>query len=163
PRNPAIAFAKVLIHTPGNGGVHTGTTAESIKQPQGRQHYEDWHFSFGRSPCARGRACGLVSPGPKEIRHRRHRHRNQSRPNRASIMTEPRILPWTMGFNLNSHSEGLIYARYLLTNYPDVKIGIIYQNDDLGRDYLTGLKAGLGDKAATMLVAETSYETSDPT
>src|ERR1700716_844066 len=81
----------------------------------------------------------------------------------ASKFTDPKNFPWTMGFNPNYQSEGRIYARYILQNYPNAKIGIIYQNDDLGRDYLTGLKAGLGDKAATMIVAETSYETSDPT
>jgi branched-chain amino acid transport system substrate-binding protein len=81
----------------------------------------------------------------------------------ASKFTDPKNFPWTMGFNPNYQSEGHIYARYILANYPNAKIGIIYQNDDLGRDYLTGLKAGLGDKAATMIVAETSYETSDPT
>jgi ABC-type branched-subunit amino acid transport system substrate-binding protein len=68
-----------------------------------------------------------------------------------------------MGFNPNYQSEGRIYAQYILKNYPNAKIGILYQNDDLGRDYLIGLKAGLGDKAASMIVAETSYELTDPT
>src|SRR6266705_5812814 len=81
----------------------------------------------------------------------------------ASKFTDPKNFPWTMGFNPNYQTEGRIYARYILKNYPNAKIGIIYQNDDLGRDYLTGLKAGLGDKAATMIVAETSYELTDPT
>ena len=81
----------------------------------------------------------------------------------ASKFTDPKNFPWTMGYNPNYQTEGRIYARYILTNYPNAKIGILYQNDDLGRDYVTGLKAGLGDKAATMIVAETSYETSDPT
>src|ERR1700722_8445680 len=77
----------------------------------------------------------------------------------ASKFTDPKNFPWTMGFNPNYQSEGRIYARYILQNYPAAKIGIIYQNDDLGRDYVTGLKAGLGDKAAAMIVAEASYET----
>jgi branched-chain amino acid transport system substrate-binding protein len=81
----------------------------------------------------------------------------------ASRFTDPKNFPWTMGFNPNYQSEGRIYGRFILTNYPDAKIGILYQNDDLGRDYVTGLKAALGDKAASMIVAETSYETSDPT
>jgi branched-chain amino acid transport system substrate-binding protein len=81
----------------------------------------------------------------------------------ASKFTDPKNFPWTMGYNPNYQTEGRIYARYILTNYPNAKIGILYQNDDLGRDYLAGMKAGLGDKAATMIVAETSYETSDPT
>jgi branched-chain amino acid transport system substrate-binding protein len=81
----------------------------------------------------------------------------------ASKFTDPKNFPWTMGYNPNYQTEGRIYARYILKNYPDAKIGILYQNDDLGRDYVTGMKAGLGDKAATMVVAEASYETSDPT
>jgi ABC-type branched-subunit amino acid transport system substrate-binding protein len=81
----------------------------------------------------------------------------------ASRFTDPKNFPWTMGFNPNYQTEGRIYARYILQNYPNAKIGILFQNDDLGRDYVTGLKAGLGDKAAKMIVAETSYELSDPT
>uniref|UniRef100_Q07V11 Leucine-binding protein domain-containing protein n=1 Tax=Rhodopseudomonas palustris (strain BisA53) TaxID=316055 RepID=Q07V11_RHOP5 len=81
----------------------------------------------------------------------------------ASRFTDPKNFPWTMGYNPNYQTEGRIYGRYILKNYPDAKIGIMYQNDDLGRDYLTGIKAGLGDKAAKMIVAETSYELTDPT
>src|SRR6204780_4623357 len=81
----------------------------------------------------------------------------------ASRFTDPKNFPWTMGFNPNYQTEGRIYAQYILKNYPDAKIGILYQNDDLGRDYLTGIKAGLGDKAAKMIVAEASYEVTDPT
>ena len=81
----------------------------------------------------------------------------------ASRFTDPKNFPWTIGFNPNYQTEGRIYAQYILKNYPNAKIGILYQNDDLGRDYLTGMKDGLGDKAKTMIVAETSYELSDPT
>jgi ABC-type branched-subunit amino acid transport system substrate-binding protein len=81
----------------------------------------------------------------------------------ASRFTDPKNFPWTIGFNPNYQSEGHIYAQYILKNYPNAKIGVLYQNDDLGRDYLTGLKDGLGDKAKTMIVAETSYELTDPT
>ncbi len=81
----------------------------------------------------------------------------------ASKFTDPRNFPWTIGFNPNYQTEGRIYARYILRNYPNAKIGILYQNDDLGRDYIAGLKSGLGDKAASMIVAETSYELTDPT
>ena len=81
----------------------------------------------------------------------------------ASKFTDPKNFPWTMGFNPNYQSEGRIYAKYILQNHPDAKIGILYQNDDLGRDYITGLKEGLGAKAASMIVAETSYELTDPT
>ena len=81
----------------------------------------------------------------------------------ASRFTDPKNFPWTIGFNPNYQTEGRIYAQYILKNYPNAKIGILYQNDDLGRDYLTGIKAGLGDKAAKMIVAEASYEVTDPT
>src|SRR6267154_2170124 len=81
----------------------------------------------------------------------------------ATKFTDPKNFPWTIGFNPNYQTEGRIYAAYILKNYPNAKIGALYQNDDLGRDYMTGLKTGLGDKAATMIVGETSYELSDPT
>ena len=81
----------------------------------------------------------------------------------ASRFTDPKNFPWTMGFNPNYFVEGRIYAQYILKTYPNAKIGILYQNDDLGRDYLAGIKAGLGDKAATMVVGEVSYELTDPT
>src|SRR5467141_4061040 len=81
----------------------------------------------------------------------------------ASRFSDPQNAPWTIAYNPNYQSEARIYAKYILKNHPDAKIGILFQNDDLGRDYLTGLKAGLGDKAAKMIVAETSYEMTDPT
>jgi len=81
----------------------------------------------------------------------------------ASKFTDPKNFPWTMGFNPNYFVEGRIYGQYILKNYPNAKVGVLYQNDDLGRDYLNGLKAGLGDKAASMVVGEASYEVADPT
>ena len=81
----------------------------------------------------------------------------------ASKFTDPKNFPWTLGFNPNYQTEGRIYGQYILKNHPDAKVGVLYQNDDLGRDYLTGIKAGLGDKAAKMIVAEASYEVTDPT
>jgi ABC-type branched-subunit amino acid transport system substrate-binding protein len=81
----------------------------------------------------------------------------------ASKFTDPKNFPWTMGYNPNYFVEGRIYGQYILKNYPNAKVGVLYQNDDLGKDYLNGLKAGLGDKAASMIVAEASYEVSDPT
>ncbi len=75
----------------------------------------------------------------------------------ASRFTDPKNFPWTMGFNPNYFVEGRIYGQYILKEYPNAKVGILYQNDDLGKDYLNGIKAGLGDKAATMIVAEASY------
>ena len=81
----------------------------------------------------------------------------------ASKFTDPKNFPWTMGFNPNYFVEGRIYGQYILKNHPDAKIGVLYQNDDLGKDYLNGIKAGLGGKAATMIVGEASYEVADPT
>jgi len=81
----------------------------------------------------------------------------------ASRFTDPKNFPWTMGYNPNYFVEGRIYGQYVIKNHPNAKIGILYQNDDLGKDYLNGIKAGLGDKAAAMIVAEASYEVSDPT
>jgi branched-chain amino acid transport system substrate-binding protein len=81
----------------------------------------------------------------------------------ASKFGQPEKFPWTMGWQPDYVSEGKIYAQYLLKNMPDAKIGILYQNDDYGQDYVNGLKAGLGDKASTMIVAEQPYETTDPT
>jgi ABC-type branched-subunit amino acid transport system substrate-binding protein len=77
--------------------------------------------------------------------------------------SDPKSFPWTMGFNPSYLTEGRLYAQYILKEHPNAKIGVLYQNDDLGKDYLKGLKAGLGDKAASMIVAEASYEVADPT
>ena len=81
----------------------------------------------------------------------------------ATRFTDPKNFPWTIAFNPNYQSEAHIYAKFILANYPNAKIGILYQNDDLGKDYVKGLKDGLGAKASTMIVAEKSYELSDPT
>ncbi len=81
----------------------------------------------------------------------------------ATRFSDPVNFPWTMGFNPNYQTEGRIYGRYILQNHPKAKIGILYQNDDLGRDYIKGLKDALGGQAAAMIVGEASYEVSDPT
>jgi branched-chain amino acid transport system substrate-binding protein len=80
----------------------------------------------------------------------------------ATRFTDPKNFPWTIAYNPNYQSEAHIYARFILENYPNAKIAILYQNDDLGKDYVKGLKDGLGAKAK-MIVAEASYELSDPT
>ncbi len=77
--------------------------------------------------------------------------------------TDPAKFPWSMGFNISYATEANIYAKYILDNHPGAKIGILFQNDDLGREYVAGLKSGLGDKADSMIVAAVSYETTDPT
>jgi branched-chain amino acid transport system substrate-binding protein len=71
--------------------------------------------------------------------------------------------PWTMGWQPTYQAEGRIYAGYILKHYPKGKIGILYQNDDYGKDYVKGLKDGLGAKAKSMIVSEVPYETTDPT
>jgi branched-chain amino acid transport system substrate-binding protein len=68
-----------------------------------------------------------------------------------------------MGWQPNYQSEGRAYAAHILQTKPDAKIGVLLQNDDYGKDYLKGFKDGLGDKAKSMIVAEVSYEVSDPT
>jgi len=70
---------------------------------------------------------------------------------------------WTIGYQPSYQVEARIYAKYILKNKPDAKIAVLYQNDDFGKDYLIGLKAGLGAKAASMIVATQTYETTDPT
>jgi branched-chain amino acid transport system substrate-binding protein len=80
----------------------------------------------------------------------------------ATRFTDPKNFPWTIAFNPNYQSEAHIYAKYILANYPNAKIAILYQNDDLGKDYVKGLKDGLGAKAS-LIVAQASYELSDPT
>jgi branched-chain amino acid transport system substrate-binding protein len=81
----------------------------------------------------------------------------------ATKWNDPKNFPWTMGFQPNYQSEGQIYAKYILKNIPNAKIAILYQNDDYGKDYVKGLKDGLGAKAASMIVAQESYETTEPT
>jgi ABC-type branched-subunit amino acid transport system substrate-binding protein len=80
----------------------------------------------------------------------------------ATKWNDPKNFPWTMGWQPNYQSETQVYAKYLLKNKPDAKIAVLFQNDDYGKDYLKGLKDGLGAKAASMIVAEESYETSEP-
>src|SRR6201994_2981640 len=81
----------------------------------------------------------------------------------ASRFTDPQNFPWTIAYNPNYQSEGRIYAKYILANHPNARIGILFQNDDLGRDYIAGLRSGLGAKADSMIVSEASYELTDPT
>jgi branched-chain amino acid transport system substrate-binding protein len=81
----------------------------------------------------------------------------------ADQWNDPKHFPWTMMWLPAYGTEARIYARYILKNLPNAKIAVLYQNDDFGKDYLIGLKAGLGDKADKMIVATQSYETTDPT
>jgi branched-chain amino acid transport system substrate-binding protein len=81
----------------------------------------------------------------------------------ADKWNDPKHFPWTMGWQPSYRIEARIYARYILKNLPEAKIAVLYQNDDFGKDYLIGLREGLGAKADKMIVATQSYETTDPT
>jgi branched-chain amino acid transport system substrate-binding protein len=81
----------------------------------------------------------------------------------ATKWNDPKENPWTMGWQPNYQSESQIYAKYILKNHPNAKIAVLYQNDDYGKDYLKGLKDGLGAKAASMIIVEESYEVTQPT
>ena len=81
----------------------------------------------------------------------------------ATKWNDPKNFPWTIGWQPNYQTEGRIYAQYVMKNVPNPKIGILYQNDDYGKDYVKGLKDGLGDAARKLVVMEQSYEVTDPT
>jgi branched-chain amino acid transport system substrate-binding protein len=81
----------------------------------------------------------------------------------AAKWNDPKNFPWTMGWQPSYQVEARIYAKYILQNYPGKTIGVLYQNDDFGKDYLIGLHDGLGEAAKKLIVVESSYETSSPT
>jgi len=81
----------------------------------------------------------------------------------ATKWNDPKDFPWTMGWQPSYQSETQIYAKYILKEKPNAKIAVLFQNDDYGKDYVKGLKDGLGAKASSMIVAEESYETTEPT
>ncbi|WP_223975281.1 ABC transporter substrate-binding protein [Bradyrhizobium sp. RD5-C2] len=81
----------------------------------------------------------------------------------AAKWNDPKNFPWTMGWQPSYQVEARIYAKYILQKYPGKTIGVLYQNDDFGKDYLIGLHDGLGDAAKKLIVVESSYETTSPT
>jgi branched-chain amino acid transport system substrate-binding protein len=81
----------------------------------------------------------------------------------ATKWNDPKNFPWTMGWQPSYQSEAHIYTKYLMKEKPDAKIGVLYQNDDFGKDYLKGLEDGFGSKAGSMIIAKESYETTEPT
>jgi branched-chain amino acid transport system substrate-binding protein len=81
----------------------------------------------------------------------------------AAKWNDPKNFPWTMGWQPSYQVEARIYGKYILQNYPGKTVGVLYQNDDFGKDYVTGLKDGLGDQASKLIVVEAAYETSSPT
>jgi branched-chain amino acid transport system substrate-binding protein len=80
----------------------------------------------------------------------------------ASKWNNPKEFPWTIGIQPSYRVEARIFAKYILKEKPDAKIAVFYQNDDFGKDYVTGLKDVFGDKASSLIVAEESYETTEP-
>ena len=81
----------------------------------------------------------------------------------AAKWNDPKNFPWTIGWQPSYQVEARIYAAYILKNYPGKTIGVLYQNDDFGKDYLIGLHEGLGDQSDKLITIEASYETSSPT
>jgi branched-chain amino acid transport system substrate-binding protein len=81
----------------------------------------------------------------------------------ATKWNDPQNFPWTIGWQPNYQNEARIYAKFILREKPNARIGVLYQNDDYGRDYLKGLKDGLGDNAASLIVTEDAYEVSEAT
>ncbi len=81
----------------------------------------------------------------------------------SSKWDDVKNFPWTMGYQPSYRSEARIFAKYILTTKPDAKVAVLYANDDFGKDYLLGLKDVFGDKASKLIVAEESYENSEPT
>jgi branched-chain amino acid transport system substrate-binding protein len=81
----------------------------------------------------------------------------------ADKWADPKSFPWTVPGMVSYQTEGVVYARYLLATRPEAKVALLVQNDDFGRDYATGFRRGLGDAAKRMIVAEATYEVTDPT
>ena len=98
-----------------------------------------------------------------------HKYMNQKKVPHLFVATgatkwnDPKDFPWTMGFNPSYQAEARLYAADILKNHPNAKIAVLYQNDDYGKDYLKGFTDGLGAKAKTMIVAQATYEVTDPT
>jgi branched-chain amino acid transport system substrate-binding protein len=80
----------------------------------------------------------------------------------ASKWNDPKDFPWTMGFQPSYRVEARIFAKYILKEKPNAKVAIFYANDDFGKDYLAGIKDIFGSKASSLIVAEESYETTEP-
>jgi ABC-type branched-subunit amino acid transport system substrate-binding protein len=80
----------------------------------------------------------------------------------ASKWNDPKDFPWTMGYQPSYRVEARIFAKYILKTKPNAKVAVFYANDDFGKDYVAGLKEVFGDKTSSILIAEESYETSEP-
>jgi branched-chain amino acid transport system substrate-binding protein len=98
-----------------------------------------------------------------------HKYMNQQKVPQLFVATgatkwgDPKHFPWTMGWQPTYQAEGHIYAQYIMKNVPNAKVGILYQNDDYGKDYVKGIKDGFGEAAKKIIVSEQTYEVTDPT
>ncbi len=98
-----------------------------------------------------------------------HRYLNQKKvpqlfvSSGADKWADPKKYPWTIGWQPSYRTEGQIYAKYIQQNAPNGKVGVLYQNDDFGKDYLIGLRDVFGSKYDSIVVKEASYEVTDPT
>jgi branched-chain amino acid transport system substrate-binding protein len=98
-----------------------------------------------------------------------HKYMNQQKVPHLFVATgatkwgDPQHFPWTMGWQPTYQAEGHIYAQYIMKNVPNAKVGILYQNDDYGKDYVKGIKDGFGEAAKKIIVSEQTYEVTDPT
>jgi branched-chain amino acid transport system substrate-binding protein len=98
-----------------------------------------------------------------------HKYMNQKKVPQLYVATgaskwgDPKNFPWTMGFQPDYHTEAVIYAKHVLANVKDAKVGILMQNDDFGRDYLDGFKEGLGKDNLGKIIKQVTYEVTDPT
>jgi branched-chain amino acid transport system substrate-binding protein len=80
----------------------------------------------------------------------------------SSVFDDPARFPWTMGFLATFRTETLAYAKYILQTRPEAKIGVLYANDETGKEYLAGLREGLGERASTMIVKEAVFKYAEP-
>jgi len=128
---------------------------KTVEQTRKLVEQEEVHFMFASLGTATNNAV--------------HRYLNSKKVPQLFVLSgaakwaDPKHYPWTMPGMATYDSEGVIYAKYVLQAKPDAKIAILAQNDDFGRDYVAGFKRALGPKAASMIVAEASYEVSAPT
>ncbi|MBT4042288.1 MAG: ABC transporter substrate-binding protein [Rhodospirillaceae bacterium] len=98
-----------------------------------------------------------------------HRYMNKKKVPHLFVATgatkwgQPKKFPWTIGWQPNYQTVGAIFGNYILQNYPNGKVAVMYQNDDYGKDYVIGMKRAMGDKYAMQVVKEETYEVTDPT
>lgn len=122
-----------------------------------------------RKLVEREKVFALINPLGTPTNSAIHKYMNKKKVPHLFLATgaakwgQPKKFPWTMGWQPNYQTEGRIYANYLLKNKPNAKIAILFQNDDYGKDYVSGFKEALGAKASSMIIAEQSYEVTDAT